>query len=693
MVRRPATFAAAALFLAYAIFVTWPLATDLGGLVSAPTPAGDLGGAIGHAAQVVEHRIFPFAPATLPEFDAPFGSPEPWVLNWATLPGTAMLYGLSYVFGAIAGHGIFLLLGFVLSGTAMFLLCRHLFGNTPVALLAGFVFAFHPFAIAKTEAHTHFVHGWVLVLAAWRMLELARDPSVRNGLLAGAATTFAMWFTPYFVLIAGVEFAALALVVVATLAAQRRLRSALAGLAAAVAPMVVFLGGAGILTVLASGEGTGGVRTQPIEALYAYSARVHEFVLPDRNNLLFGDSTVDYLTRNLHGSNFSENSIYLGLSVLALAVLGALVLARLVWRERREAASDAGVVAAVAGAVVAVVGVLFSAPPKVAVLGVMVPMPSLAVFEVTTTFRVFTRFVVLIELGLALLLAFGLARLLRGRGAPLRAAVVGALAVVLVLDLWARPEVRAVKADPIDAYVWLKDNPGGGVVDYPIQPASSPGYAPLFWQQFHDHPVLQGYVEGSESESRKLELKDPTDGEAAADLAALGVKYAVVHSNALGPGQPDLAEHGFRLRLSRPDASIWEVTARPRRTQVDALDGFAPPEGDPDFQYRWMGEPAGIVGAYSRVCSTCSGEVRFTSASVDVPRTLTVRDDETGRVLSRTTVPPGPEATTVRVPVRLRGGEARLRLTTDVPPAMPAAGGDPRTLSVMVQEPRLRLDR
>ncbi|HYF24783.1 MAG TPA: hypothetical protein VD931_03505, partial [Baekduia sp.] len=671
---RRSTLVAIAIYLAYAIFVTWPLATDLDGQISAPSVAGDLGGAIGHAAEVVEQRLFPFAPVDLPEFDAPFGAPEPWVLNWATLPGTAMLYGLSYAFGAVAGHGIFLLLGFVLSGTAMFLLCRRLFGSVPVALLAGFVFAFHPMAIAKTEAHLHFVHGWVLVLPVWRLLEVAQAPTVRNGVLAGLAGAFAMWFTPYFILIGGVAFAVAAVAALAASAARGELRRGAAALAASGVPIVVLFGGLAVLALAAAGSGSGDVRTQPIDALYTYSARVHELVLPDRNNLIFGGATEGYLTEHLHGSNFSENSVYLGLSVLGLALLGAALAARLLWRERRAVAGDAPVVAAVTGALIAVTATAFAAPPKVGVLGVQVPTPSYAVFQVTSTWRVYSRFALLIELGLCLLLAFGLVRAGFGRPRAWRAAALGALAVVVVLDLWARPDVRTTKTTPIDAYLWLRDHPGGGVAEFPIQPASSPGYAPLFWQDFHGHPLLQGYVEGSESESRKLELRDLADEDTAPGLAALGVRYAVIPPAVLGDDPVALEGLGFALRLSRPDASVYEVTAPPARTEVDALKGFAPMEGGPGFQYRWLGEAEGVLGVFARSCRDCRGEVVFTSSSNDVARRLTIRDARDGRVLLRRRIPGTPSNTRVRVPVRLRDGRARLVLTTDVPPRRPAAG-------------------
>lgn len=684
---------AVAVYVVYACFVTWPLVTDLSGYISAPGVSGDLGGSIGHTDDVVDRGLFPFAPTTLPDFNAPYGADEPWVLNWASAPGTAMLYALSFVFGAVAGHGLFLLLGYVLSGTAMFLLARRLFGSVPAALLSGFVFAFNPFAIAKAEAHTHFVHGWVLVLVAWRALELAQAPTRRNGLLVGAAATLAMWFTPYFILFAGVAFATLTVVALVTCAARGELRAAIRAAAWSAVPPIVVFGAVGVLSKLGSGTGASGegIRTQPLEALYTYAARVQEYLVPDRDNLLFGDRTTRYFDARMHGTNPSENSLYLGWSVLVIAAVGLALALLVVWRRRRAAAQDPQAVAAIAGGVVAAVAVAFSAPPKLVVLGHLVPMPSLLVFHVTSTWRVYSRFVVVVELGLVLAFAYGVARLLARRPAAARVAIAVALGAVLVVDLWARPDVRAIPTTPPDAYIWLKAHPGGTVAELPLKPAVAPDYSPLFWRLAHDHPIAQGYLEGSEGESQKLELDDPLDRDTAPDLAALGVRYVTVRAG-IFPPEVDLAKHGFRLRLSRPDISVWEVVAKPSRARVDALTGFSTTEGPPNGQWRWAGTERPVLGVFASGCATCRGEVRFTSSSTDVPRRLTIRDEATSRVLTRVRVPAGPAVAHVRVPVALRDGKARLVLTTDPGPRKPASG-DVRTLSVFVMEPHVRLDR
>lgn len=675
------------LYVGYTLFLTWPLPSDPSNLISATGISGDLGGSIATVGYVVQHHIFPFAPAVLHGVNAPEGVSEAWVLNWVSLVGRGMFYGFGYLFGPVAGAAVYLWVGFVLSGMAMFLLARRLFGNPWAALLAGFAFAFCPWAVQCISGHYDYMQGWGLVLAVWRMLELADRPTMRNGLLAGGATVVAMLVTPYFILIGGVAFVTLALIALLSGAARREFLAAGRGVAVAGGVIVVVFGAIGVLTVLAGGSETGALRTDSITDLYTYSARWLEWLLPDQNNFIFGGLTGPYLTSHLHGSNFAESSIYIGDSVLVLALFGVYRGGVQLIKRGRAVARDIQLIAVVGGAALALAAAWFSSPPKVRILGIWVPTPSWFVFHVTSTWRVYTRFIELIELGLCILLAFAVRELLARRGRTTSVIVVAGLAAVLVLDLWSRPPIRTTRVVVPPEYTWLKDHPGGIVADYPLEPAVYPDYAPLFWQMIDHHPTFQGYDANSDSELMKLGLVDLREPSTAPRLAALGVRYVVVH-----PGQPgidiaNMTRQRYVLRFSAPTGDVWQVEAPPAQTYVDALTGFSGVEGGPGDEYRWMVVEPGVLDVTSPSCPSCWGTLSFQSSSADLPRTLTVRDARTGLVLASIAIPPN-RAIPVRVPdVKLEDGQARLLLTTNIPPLLPA-DGDPRLLSISVGEPR-----
>jgi hypothetical protein len=671
---------AALLYLAYAVFLTWPVVLHLGSEAWG-LPAGDLYGSIAHVREVVEHGIFPFAPATLHDFNAPFGVKQQWALELASLPGEGLLYGLSFLFGAVAGHTLFMLSGFVASGLAMFLLARRVTGTGWVALLAGFAFAFYPYAVGKSEGHLHFVHGWPLVLVAWRGLATLERPTLRNGLWLGAATALAMWWTPYYILIAGVELAVLFVAVAGAGLLRRGLGAHLKALAAACGPLVALGVLLAALQKAGAGSAAGALRTHPLSELTIFSARLHEYVVPDRHNLLLGGDTSTYLTTHLHGSNFSENDLYVGDSVSLVARLGAWFAARR-WRAARRAGlDDAWAVAATIGAVLALVALVFSTPPQLTVLGHLVPTPSWFVFKATSTWRVYSRFVELVMLGLVLCAAVGLAGALRRRSPRARIALLLVATAILPLDLWARePTSVASTTRAPDVYLALRGHPRGILAEYPIEPGDYPDYASLFYQYAHGMPVFQGYEGGSAQESRKLELDDPADPQTPHDLAAWGVRYVLIHNGAYAPNPPDLTKVGGYRRLydKDPYGTLYEVTASPTRVLVDAVDGFAPPEGAPRF--RWMTAPVGHLLLTGR-CGVCSGRLQLFASSAAVPRTLTIRDPS-GRVIATKLI--GTQATTVRVPLRFTRAQT-LALSVSPPPA--PVPGDPRTLGIIVSHP------
>lgn len=667
-----ATLAAATFYLLWALVITWPLVLDLRHSLFGAVP-GDLSGAIAHAREVVDERIFPFAPATIDDFNAPNGLQEPWVLNIATAPGTALLYGLSYLLGPIAGHEVFMLSGFAASGTAMFLLAQRTTGNSWAAAVGGAAFAFYPFAVNKGLGHLHFVHGWVVVVAVWRLIVLGEAPNRRNGLLAGAAVAFAMWFTPYFILITGSALCALAFIAVVRAAASGApVGHVVKAQTWCLLPVVTLLVGLSALQFVASPE-AGSVRRHSLDELTAFSARLHEYVIPDRNHPLFGSVTRPYLERHIHSSNFSESSLYLGLPVVALAVAGAATHLR-----RRSA------VWVSAAAALVVTGLVCSLPPKVHIAGLDLPMPAWFVFQVTSTWRVFSRFIILAMLGVALLAAAGVKTLLVRLRPPLIAPVAIAVLALVLCDLWARPPGAVTTPAGPEVYRVLRMQPPGLVADYPIEPASAPNATAIWYQGVHGKPIINGFPEGSEDESRKLELADLGDAETAPELARLGVRYAVVGVNYRG-GQPSV---GFELiHRDSTGAALYRVTADPAKAGVDALSGFTVPEGPPNAHYRWLGEQRGRIAIWA-ACDHCRGTLVFQTSSAGRPRTLSVTDGQ--RLLFRQLIPTDP--LTVTVPVSLENGEAILWFTTD-PGPLPGAPGDPRTLAVTLGEPSFLLSK
>jgi hypothetical protein len=562
-----------------------------------------------------------FLPGTLHQFNAPGGLPLPWVMGLASLPTSVLLYVLGVLFGPVMAYNVFAFAAFPLSGGAMFLLVRRVTGNSWAAFLAGWALAFFAYAQVKAGGHYELVHSWVIVLAVWRVLEMVQRPSRRNGLLAGLAIVFAMAWTPYFILLAGIAYVTLAMGGLVNAARNHRLMSQVPAQAVAAALVLLYLVTFYVLSLsVPNGQGT--LRTNSVAELNAYSARPLEYIIPNQSNPVFGSLTSHYLQTHLHGSNFSESTLYLGISGLILAAIALFAAVRNKlppqWRP-----------VTFLGALMAIVALWASAPPHGEILGFNVPFPSYFITHISSTWRVYARLVTVVMIGVALLAGIGLAWLMRGRGLPLQFAIV-AVAAVAIIGVDYRPAtglITPLGPRTIDAAV--KRLPPGIVAEYPLGVGGS-SYDAIWDQQWEGHPVLNGYQAGTFEESRALSVSDPADPATPSALAAIGVRYVLDPNNVTTVGLR-FPRSGYRLLASDPSGSVYAVISH--RTAVAAFpaDGFGAPEQSPQGPFEWLQQPTGQVEIDGN-CGQCRVVVRMLLGSFARPRFVQIRDTA-GRLL------------------------------------------------------------
>lgn len=662
--------------LATAIWLTWPMAKDPSELFYGG--AGDAFGALATLREYVETNQPPFLPGTLSDLSAPEGLAIAWIRGMASLPLMITLYSLGEIFGPVAAYNIFAVAAFPFTGLATFLLARKLSGNGWAAAIAAFAFAFYPYAALKAHGHYEFAHGWVIVIMVWRTLEALERPSLRNGVLAGLATVLAMSWTPYFILVAGIAFAALGVTGLVIAWRRRLLRQLLPAAAAAATIVLVYLGGFYVLSTRT--DAGQGLRENNTAQLNTYSARAYEYVVPHATHPVFGDETAPWLQARIHGSNSSESTLYLGLTVLALAFLALLAaIRRKVPDETRRAVILLTVMGLVAGWV--------SAPPEGVIFGQTIPFPSKIVTEISATWRVYARLVTDVMLAAALLSAIGMASLLRGRSVPLQAVLIVVIGFsVIRLDLWpARQGVNPITAQPI--YAVLEDLPPGTVAAYPL--IGPDQFGETFDQQWYDKPVLNGFEQGSEAEQRARQLEDLSRDDTAERLAALGVRYIVITNPLV---RQDLKTgKGLTLIAEDPSGAIYRVAPPARRVAGAGFlsDGFGDPEPGLGGQFHWLLQPTGRI-ELDGACRTCEGRLNLVMQSFGRPRTVEIRDADGARLVRRRVV----GETTVSVPVRFsRQTELEISTTPGPTPIADVVPGtpDPRSLSVGVRVAALRL--
>lgn len=593
---------AAAIYLGIALWLIWPVPLDMSTRFYGGT--GDPMGALATLRELAEQLQPPFLPGKIHDFSAPDGLPVPWVRSLASLPGQLLLWSLAVVFGAVAAYDIFVLIGFAFSGTAAFLLARRITGSAPTGFVAGFALAFYPYAISKSSGHYEFAHSWVIVLAVWRMIELGERPTARNGVFAGLAVVFAMAWTPYFILLAGIAYLTLLAAALITAWREGSLRAQIRAQAPAAGLVLAYLV---IFRLLAAATEAGqGLRANPREELITYSARLQEYILPDAGHELFGGWTRGYFASHMHGSNQTESLLYVGVVILLLALVaiaGAL-LGKLPRRQAQLTATFAGL---------AIVAALCSAPPDFTAFGHTFPMPSDLISSVTSTWRVYARLVVVVEVALVMLAAIGLAWILRGRPWP----VITVLTALVVVAIWVDFSPRGQGYNPVGSvlpiYAKLKQQPEGIVVEYPLGLAATSDYDELLAQDQHGFPIFNGYEAGSERETEALSLADPSNPATAARLRALGVRYAVIRTVPDTKGLPKPAP-GFKVIYSDSSGKLYRIEpgAKSRRAVlVTPTQNFSPVEVDNRGSFQWMDADTGEIELRG-TCDPCEGIAKMT---------------------------------------------------------------------------------
>lgn len=673
--RRPLELVlAVALYFGFACYMTWPLITDLSHIFYGG--AGDPYGTMAFYRELVVHHHNPFLPGIISQFSAPEGQLIPWTRDLASMPGVFSQYLLTAAFGQVAANGLYILLGYTLTGVVTYLFVRRLTGNTWSALITGWALAFYPFAIINGQGHADYIQSWVLVLGVWRMVELMWHPSRRNGLLAGLAVAFGMWWSPYFILFGGVAYLAAAVGSLAMAWRAGHLRATLGPQIIAAVIVVVFLGFLGLLTTGPSGNSLG-VRANGVQEFNTYSARPLEYVIPDSQSPLFGNYTAHYLTTHIHGSNPAEATLYVGITIILLTLVAFIAFVRGKLTSRLGSA-------VLILLLIAVAALITSGPPAAKVFGILIPFPSHFIAQITSTWRVYSRFVVIVMLALSVLAGIGLYVLTQGRSRWRRVAILLLAGVLVPLDLWGRIGGRTNTIRVPGVYKALAHQPLGLAAEYPLTPSGFNTYNELFFQDVHGKPIINGYLEGTAEERRALSLADLADPKTGPRLAALGVRYVLLQSMAPSYGLPSPGKPGrsYRLLFQEPYGSLYLVTARPSGPALAAVgEAYGATESTPAGSFNWLELPSGTI-ELAGACTRCRGVLTMTMSSFAQPRTVTISAAD-GRVLARRRVV---GSTAMTVPLEF-SKHTTVRLTaTPGPQSISKTIGspDPRFVSVRV---------
>lgn len=668
-VRREVVFGLCAwlVFLAITVIYTWPTGIHLGSMIFGYP--GDSTGSIALLAYRADLGVSPLSSALTTLENYPFGLDLPGA---SALPQIAV-DGPTQVVATITGQstlaynlGIFA--GLTLTPLGAYALIRYLVGSFGVALIAGLAFGFNPWHLERASGHLTLTNlQWIPVLILGLLL-IRRAGSLHSWLpwavFAGGLILTAYTNT-YFALAIGVIVAAYVIADIGAAAvarARRELTRAVTRSAIIVGATIVAYVPQAVWFAMNRSAVDGDLAGTRVESdLYTYGARWWEWLVPSYRHPLFADSTTSFLTPRLHNSNFVESSLYLGWTVLALAMIGGVVVIVLrAWREH------VGFPALLASLLV-VLGIITASPKTVDVLGLSIPMPSAFIWPLFDLWRVYSRLWVVVMLGTVMLAAIGLAWLWTYLRSLTWRAVATAIVGALVLADLAVGSLTTFSTRPPPVYEALAKKSPGGRIEYPLElPAHPAHYQYILYTQGPQHPLVNGGKRATWQGSLQQRLRNPQDPWVAPVLSALGAPWMIVHDAPYtASGMPPLAAipgaeqvwEGSGDRLFRITATTPQLFAFP-----GAGFDMAEPAGPRRYD-QWMLGTQGSLVVINRTRRTARATLSFNISSFFRGRTVTIKQGP--RVLWRGTVLGAPQR--VRLRVAARPGRTVLPITATGP--------------------------
>ncbi len=448
-----------------------------------------------HASPYITHLIFYPVGANL---STQTFAPVAGIVS-ALFQGVGVAFSLNVIF----------FIGFVLAGFFAYLLAFHLTKNRAASFLAGFIFAFSPIHIVQSFGHLQYINIGFIPLFLLLFIKMFEDGRHSDAILAGVS----------FVLLAfmgDIEQALMTMVIAFLIIAYMLLRKGSRGLLlnrrfamlfAEMVAVALVLGSPAILAI------AGSVNQATLSAVNSqagvsynelYSPDLLSFFIPSQMNGLLGFASGAAASINAPAQ--AERTVYAGYTVLALALIG-------LFYSFKEKLKHTGIIV-VPLAFLA----LLSIGPYLQVGGTVTALPGIyLLYHQIPLFNVLRepgRFDIAVELFLALLAAFGFAKVehaLSGQGRPLaknaKTLAFSAFVLLLVLEYNPWPLSQGAlngsytNAQIPRAYVELGGiNANFSVMVLPalsnyssVAPELYPGMA-MYYQTAFRKPLVGGYT-------------------------------------------------------------------------------------------------------------------------------------------------------------------------------------------------------
>lgn len=497
----------------------------------------------------------------------PYGDNLDSPIAYSLILQTMLIKAFQAVAGPICGYNIVSILGFVLSALVMFGFIRSLTKNKWVAWFAGYAVAFSPYYQMKVGVHANYGYQAIFIGLIWLFYRLLQHRRMKDAVYLALLFCVAIYFDPYFTLLAAVTLLALGLAWLLyhhrvftrafwrhknkDLAVKSQLKTLILSAAFMLIAALPLLGvyiteGKQINADVAASRGN------VLAEAKACSNWPHEYFVPFVLHPLFESifgkdqyiKVVDYL-RGGHSCGIGEDTIGLSISLSLLVLFCGVGLTWDKLRGRRTGMSGAinykplGILLLGVG-LVGLFAVAFALPP-VRLKGI-IPTPSYVLLLITSTWRTLTRFYMLVNIALVVTSALFLTYIsdvfkkYRRTLIVLFIVLFGAVFIEYQIFIPFRGNTLSTFSytnDAPAAYKWLKEQKDIKVVaEYPLEQYGKESDAMSYYltmQTIHKKTLFNSALSYSPQEPLKDSLKNLNDPQTIPVLASMGVDTVIAH--------------------------------------------------------------------------------------------------------------------------------------------------------------------
>ena len=452
----------------------------------------------------------------------------------------------------LCGINIMVFLGFLSSALAMFGLVRWLLRSYPVAIFAGYASAFVPYHVLKAGSHIAYNYSIFFVLMLWIFLAFYRKPSYKLAVAGSLVYAGSFYFDGYFIFISSVMVFALAAALVMrnfvdfnksddgyTIRLQPRrtylyLKQHIGYYLVAVISLLLLLMPLAYVYLTKGKDiqsSLGSSRSSIQEEAAIYGATPEDYVLPNPVHPLLEGNYTEWRKDNIHNSNLTENTLFIGYTVIVLAVIGVVGLFKN--RRGKDMSFRKLRFPAFAAVCLIIIGGLFAAPPSINLFGVVVQTPSALVIQITENWRVLARLFLFIHIGWVILASVGLYWLVRGRRLR-NMALISALAFAAILFEFSPsiklPVWNLEKGVPTVYKQIARDDSIRAIAEYPVTDHPSHTLPLSFtFQQIHEKPLVNANDSNTPQRYLRQGIAGIADAQTLPVLRGLGVNMITTY--------------------------------------------------------------------------------------------------------------------------------------------------------------------